>query len=470
MATSFEPIVHPYQGLAKLANAYVGVLMNKAADERQKKLGEERSAALAEALSPVTVPGGQLPSQQVNIGGIPEVINAPGRRGEARQNITLEGIPDKATVPGMKYGSFERQRSIPEMLNALPAEYGENILSALLERQLMVGAGLTDQQLSARQGKDLYASVGTRTITMPGQEPFEAEVFREKDAPARVGLIDSTGQLRPLDTSWISGAVDVTTEKPWAVSERSDFQSMATEAATAFDQIDRLRTYVVQGGLTQKTALGGASALIDNFASTMNQLGLRVNRDNEGVLLDKNAYRQLNVREEDRERYSDARISEIQAGWKRFSVLDAATQQVAISLAYTLARIADPGGRLSEMDVMNQMLALGLDQPSPERRLSALNEAERTFAKTVETRLWFARQTPGNENVALPPGLERRLNSVLGWQQPASTPTPTGDINIQPELIGLLQNYMNASPEEQDRLWKDFRQSMLELRRRGAIE
>jgi hypothetical protein len=475
MATSFGPVVHPYQGLAKLAQAYVGVVANKAADSREKELAEERSKALAEALSPVTVPGGQLPSSQANIGGIPEQISIPGRRGpggqqEAPTNMMLEGIPDKANIPGMKYGSYERPRSLSEMLSLLPAEYGESVLSDVAKQQLLANAGLTPQQLAARNPGDLYASVGTRTVTMPGQEPFEAELFREKAAPGRVGLLDATGQMRPLDTSWISGAVDVTSEKPWSVNERSDFQSTATEAITAFDQIDRLRKNIPLGGLTQKTAVGMVSAFFDNAASTLDQIGLRLNRENEGVLIDAGAYKSLDVTDEDRDKYSSARISEIQSGWKRFSVLDAANQQIAISLAYTLARIADPGGRLSEMDVMNQMLALGLDQPSPERRLSALNEAERTFAKTVETRLWFARNAPGNENLAVPPVLERKLQSVLGGGGQNVISTATGDINIDPAKMPLYTHYINAPPDVQDRLWKEFPTILQEFRARGLIE
>lgn len=438
MAMSFEPIAHPYQGLAKLAQAWAANQVMKAADRRESEIAKEQQQMLVNALSPVEM---QIPTRETDMPVMGEIAVNPG---------DMSGV-DVNTFGPMGSGTpvtIERPKSAAEMLQALPAEIGQGVLQDYLTQMLMAQSGITPQQLTQRQS-DLYTSVGTRQIEVPGQKPFEAEVFREKRAPGRVGLIGPDGTLTPIDSQFIKGAIDKTQDIPYGTSDYADFEATVTEAVTALDQIDRLRTNIVAGGLTQKTAIGGISAVLDNFAASLGQLGLRLNRDQEGVMLDRGFYSKFRVTEADREKYSAARISEIERAWKRFSALDAENQQISIALAYTLARIADPGGRLSEMDVMNQMLSLGLDQPSSERRLAALASAERTFAKTIETRLFFARQRAGENAPQLPPGFENRINSILyESDQPLQ--------QSKNALSALQDAWATASPEARRELERRF--------------
>jgi hypothetical protein len=438
-AMNYQPIQHPLQGAAKLAQAFVAAQMMKGATKKEDELMKARAEAFANALAPnkVTVP-------------------------QVAETLPLEQISGAETAdPGMVreitgFDTYQTPKSAAQILQGLPTDMAEGVTGSVVQQALMAQLGITPQQLSQqyRDPKDPYeqfASLGQRMIEIPGQEPFEAAVLRRKQ-DGQLGLKGADGGFTPLDSRYIKDVVDRTQEVPYGEGSFQGFEENMIQAGVALDQIGRLRGYIsgTVPGMTLDSAVGAARDFGNRMVSTVEQIGktfyegLRPDENKLVSAVDANG-RKVNYAdwgsvmsdyeaglEEGGRQYSKQDIEANKSFFKRFAALDAATQQLSISIAYTLARIADPGGRLSEMDVMNQMRGLGMDQASPEKRLAALGEAERTFAKTVQLQIRYARAraSQANVNLYVDPEMEYAIGNVLSGKQQLQ-PTGPMDLNQQ---------------------------------------
>jgi hypothetical protein len=190
MASSFEPITHPYQGLAKLAQAYVAASTGNIASRREKEYEEGNREALAEALGPQygTVPGrkpaddggvplgdvaGVLQGYNPQTGQVPPVgagqLGPVGYQGE-RQVQTSPGVP---------------QQQIDQIM-ALPPAIRNTVVGNYVQSQLL------PPDADSPKSAETFATVGPNGYltdhrsAVPGTPEYE-QLVRSPDH-VRVGL------------------------------------------------------------------------------------------------------------------------------------------------------------------------------------------------------------------------------------------------------------------------------------------
>jgi hypothetical protein len=427
-AMNGQPLLHPLQALGKLAQAFAASKINQSVASQEKDIAKQRQQAFADALAPniIDVPT-RAPGEGRVIG---EVAARPGDIAGvdvADFNQLGTGDPFRVAVP----------KTPEEILAALPPELAEQATVDIIKARLMQTA--KDPE---------FERVGLRDITLDDGVSFqEGEVFRDKST-SQLFIKDAQGKVTPLGSRQVRGPVERRQDVPLTTSDFQEFEKTAETAQVAFSQIDRLIENIHAGGLTGDTALGGARQMLDEMAATFSGLKMTFDRDQDKVFLERSFYETFVTTAADRKKYSPETIAANAAFHKRFSALDAENQQIAISLAYTLARIADPGGRLSEMDVLNQMRSLQLDSPVPERRIVALRSVEEEFATRIDTRLFFLNQRAargGQTTPDLPPGMQDRIDRVLGRGQEAVAPINTLS-ELTPEMVQFV---MQAEPQVQ---------------------
>ncbi len=401
-ALDFQPIQHLLQGIAKLAQAIASNSINNRADEKTEKLRKREQAALADALNART------PENVFGTGGQP-------RSAEDRLRALSQVNPGLATQ--VQAGLLDRQLQLEggvsdEQLNAMfdpTMQARRNLPPALQDAAQLDQAGvdltfgnIINPQTNQRQG----------AVRVPGGGVFLS------DPSQPYGL----GQPAPPGAEFVSTALNASSADGLSQNARSKAFTDIETATVAFDQIDRLRSGIAQGALSEENVVGGLRKVAEEVRVGLGELGRTATvvvrgqegRDN-GALGNVNAFRgygSQNVTESDLARYGRETVADNLSEWEKLQALDAESQQMSISLAYTLARIADPGGRLSEMDVLNQVRALGLSSGSPVRRLAALESAEREFALKMRTRVDLMNANTDSP-INLPQGINDKLDSVL---------------------------------------------------------
>jgi hypothetical protein len=479
-AISYEPIQHPLQGAAKLAQAFVAAKMLKGATKKEDKIEQEERDRLAKAID-YFAPANKVtvPQQQEFLPGV--------------KNTMLGGFDEDYRGIEMPVPDSFKDYSIPnplgEMLKNMDPEMSNEILGQLTARQMMVGMGITPQAEEARyRAPGKLNKLGDYDVTMPnGQMHLGMPIYTDP-AGGPPGFYGSQGWT-PIDMRWAS-KVDRREEKTqlpeMTASQLAKFGGGLRETVTAMDQIERLRGFIMQpvSGLTSDSSLGKIRQMTANFIGFFRQAsrtytGYR--RDEEKLVSfyqsGPNADRptskaygdwdatmasyQQNVAAAEREGkdarvYSQWELDANRTFLNQFASLDARTQQVSIALAYTLARIADPGGRLSEMDVINQMRSLNLTAMDPAARMGALAEAERTFAVQAGFDIDFMRaQMVANKQDAnalpipmMPDGrsLEAHINDIRRgtWNQ-QTWRYDTGGGMASPQLSEARQDVENIA-------------------------
>ncbi len=429
-AMSFEPIRHPYQGLAKLAQALVAAQMDRRSDKRQEALAEENRKMMADALAEVPA--------ATDAQGYPVSVNT-------LQGIQLEGfddVPAETLITSGQRVMPMRDKTPQEMLAALPPEIGQQVIANVLTNQL---SARSDEKVRSTEQFGRVSSEGfitDRIDAVPGTEQYNQ-------------LVSDPNYVRVTIPSGVTRNLDVTPKL--SSNDYTKIEETLGEAWVAFDQIDRLRAATTSGALSPDTMVGAIRDLGNRTVATLESLGEtfsgRVEYDQ--VLQQSGAYSKWSNTmrayergvEQGAKRYTAADIAANESFMTRFAKLDASFQQNAISLAYTLARIADPGGRLSEMDVINQMRGLQLDNPSKDARMQALSDAERSFAVKIKARLYFAqaRAADAGQRINVPPELQQRIEATTGpiGSAPPPVQTPEGLV-VDP----VLQKWLNDASAE----------------------
>jgi len=401
-------IRHPYQGMAQLAEALAGGLLGIQNAKYEKEAAEERRQAMIEALGPQTQEI-VIPQEQNASPVQPQQIwQDPNQAGMPMPQSSPVGKSMEVTTPGIL-----NQQQL-EMLMSLPPDEREAVWAKTVLHQFTP---------DPTKRQDPYDSVGNREIRVPGQEPYEAEVLRDNRSGLFV-LMDANNRPIPVDARHIGGPITRSQDVP--VSVAAKYAEQFAAAQSTLGEINRLGDFVARGGLAQESNLGAAFAMAEGVRSTFAGLydrfeilvGGKPVRDT-GQLAKAQTfagYGDASVTERDKRRYSGDTIKQNLTAWQELQKLDAATQQLAISIAYSLARIADPGGRLSEMDVLNQIRSLGLQQASVERRLSALTEARITFADQVYNR--YANLKANGIEVSMDPALMNDIMAIRSGEYP----------------------------------------------------
>ena len=457
-AVSTAPIAHRNQGFAKLAQALLANQLNKTATKKEKEARDKRREALSDALGPVTETG-RLPDtatilDSIEEGGEPESLHIPGKRFE-----------------------FERPKNTAEILEKLGqanAPLAEGVLANILQQQIEADLGL-----GTSDDKDPYRHIGLRSVTRNGVTE-EAEVFSLKNArdgnPAGTPGVFEGGRFTALDSDQIGGVIDRSTDVPFD-SDQELFDS-AVEAHTVIGQFGMLADAVNAGGFSNDNTVGkmrrGAENAIEGLQALFKTIGVAVgeitigglSHPDDGLFMTDNMHnkatknvagRQINVTEEDRIKYTPEDLVNAQDSWDKFIQLDARTQQLGISIAYTLARIADPGGRLSEMDVMNQIRALGLDSSSVQGRIEALQTARFSFAERMRFQIDLAREN--GSTFRLTPGFEKKIDDIIsGVDNLAGASTDDVGIDVSTPFSSeedFKQRMRKASPQQRRRLERE---------------
>ena len=448
--SSIAPITHVNQGLAKLMQALAANAINKRADKDEQSIAEKRRKAIAAALDPT--------------------IFDPDRRGDSE--FLVSGAQPEGDVQGVDVHSFERLGS---RRNKTGDEATEGLFAALSpDNAEAVIANILTQQLTGENDEDRFELVGKGNLIDMGDgtPPFEAQVVMTNGPDRQLGITDGRGGFTPLASNQIKGATQRTQDTPLALNKQdiSAIQDEMIIAISALDELSRLKLVIDRGGLMEESTVGGIRKGMGSFIATIESLGETFTRrpdedrisspqlQADGTLgytfqtasADYNsAAHQAAIKTGNARQYSKREIALNKEFFNRFSKLDGATQQLSISIAYTLARIADPGGRLSEMDVLNQMRGLGLDSANKDRRLSAISQAERTFAVKANAQLFFAKKRAKESGVELPipPGFEENIRAILD-RPPFGTPVEETSLAQPLSQQQVIDRIRSMSPEE----------------------
>ena len=165
-ATSFDPVVHPYQGLAKMAQAWLAGKMMKGAGADETAKTEAERKALADALGPQFT---NIPGARPNQPGV-----APGRPDEPPSVFN-----QVETAPGLP------QQQIDQIM-ALPPVMRSGVVGNYLQNQL------TPPEPSQPKSAETFAKVGDNgyltdhASAVPGTQGY-ADLVQNPDF-VRVGL------------------------------------------------------------------------------------------------------------------------------------------------------------------------------------------------------------------------------------------------------------------------------------------
>lgn len=409
-----EPIGHPLQGWAKLAQAWLGARAMRKLEDEEEGSRAAMSKAIADALNPYT---------EKTVGYDPTATP---------QGVTQNSLTD---VDRSGVWDFQaRGTPVTEKVRKTDEEWAQGIASVNPE-----WSANFQMQQRLQKPTNPYGNGKLVEVTFPGGRKDEMLLDQDQRTGAW-GYIDQNGQRQNIPGDWIGPTVQQTKDvglPPLSANDVKDIEKLVTEVTVGFDQIDRLRNGIMEGGLM--VAEGGPAAgrirnAVVQLTANMKALYHSVYgaegsgevydygsgrwvRDDYGSMTDVRRYNNRPDRysadywsQRDIDKYGD---SKMQSNWDWFKSLDAIVQANGVAVAYTLARMADPGGRLSEMDVINQMRALQLDGADTRMRLQALAEAERTFATAAYTRVGFAKNRWSQYNpdtpLWLPEGFDERL-------------------------------------------------------------
>jgi hypothetical protein len=470
-AMQYEPIQSPWQGAAKLAQAWVATKMLKGAGKREDELEQEERGRIAKAIdyfapaNKVTVPQQQqfLPGVQNNIlGGFDQDY----------RGVEMP-VPDS-------FKDVSQPNPMAELLKNLDPEMSQAIMGQLMAREMMVGLGLTDAQLKGPttfdkklamvQGMDPDGSKGllgsfytSGELKTAGRNWYDAGTGNIRGVISVNGVpfeIDDSapnhiGKAVTTPGSFVGQSLDVDDPtKLGPITKDLKLVENLVQGKVVLDQFEQLEYAIDMGGVSTDTGLGAFRSFGINMVATarglaatlgVSQPTVRGGVPDKGQLVNTQTYivgtgkdaRALAdsyvPTDMDNRKYSKEKQDEIKTAWRELANWDAATQQLAISIAYTLARIADPGGRLSEMDVMNQIKGLQMNSTDPQVRKIALNRAKRTFAVNLREQVTLAQLN--NENLKVPPEFMGQIDQIIretDLRTRTDRPTtPLFDVNTQ---------------------------------------
>jgi hypothetical protein len=483
-AMATQPIQSPWQGAAKLAQAWVAAKMMKGATKQEEEMAQEQRDRLSAAIDqffPATTL--TVPEQQQFLPGVQN--NILGGFDQDYRGVEMP-VPDQ-------FKEMKIQHPMAEIMRNMDPRYADQAIAQIGTQYMMSGLGLTPQAEEYRYREppkpDKLNKLGDYDVTMPTGAVYEGMPIYTDPTGGPPGFFDNQQNWNPIDMRWAS-KVDRTQEKAalpeLTASQLAKFGGGLRETVTAMDQIERLRGFIMQpvSGLTSDSSLGKIRQMTANFVGffrqasrtytgyrrdeeklvSFHQSGPNADRPTSKAYGDWDAAMasyQQNVAAAEREGkdarvYSEWELEANRTFLNKFAQLDARTQQVSIALAYTLARIADPGGRLSEMDVINQMRSLNLTAMDPGARMGALAEAERTFAVQAGFDIDFMRaQMVANKQDAnalpmptMPDGrsLEQHINDIRrGTWNPQTWRYDTGGGMPTPQLSEARQDVLSIA-------------------------
>ncbi len=105
----------------------------------------------------------------------------------------------------------------------------------------------------------------------------------------------------------------------------------------------------------------------------------------------------------------------------------AALQANAIGLAYTLARAANPDGRISDADVRHQMKRVQLGDSSKTQILSAVTEVKREVMTNMANYMRVNELNQNEKGKAYYDSLMEKVEAIDGPQGGGSLPVVTSD-------------------------------------------
>jgi hypothetical protein len=379
MATSFEPITHPYQGLAKLAQAWIAGRMNRQSDEREREIIRQRGEMIANALG----------------GTATETAIDPTRGGTTLPSGQGEVVPSV-----FNQVQTTRPMSLQEQIAALPPDLAG---PAAVEHLLQRGKAVTPRD-AVTFGKydETTGMISDYVDAVPGTQTFNQ-------------LVTDPEMIR-VDRP---GPRELTTEVPFTPTERTNFQELQRATNSTFFMIDELLNITESGGLpggiVTDVALG-----IDSLLSQFHvAYRLATGRDDR-YLTDAVSFDNLGSRVDlTNARLSDGTVVDLRDAYNEFVKMGAEGKAAGIGLSYALARQEDPGGRLSEADVLWQMQRNRLTSGSVKQIQAAL----RLLARQTGDNYSFAvRNLPEQFHSEIDPQLQARANTAVGKGRSYSPP------------------------------------------------
>jgi hypothetical protein len=372
-ALSFDPIQHPLQGFAKLAQALASQQIEKRADKREKGLEKERRDALVRALQPVTE---QQPSSTAQL--FDESIQIPGRR-------------------------TQRARTPAEALQGLPSDLAESVTGNVLQQQLLAQSGVTPQQLTSQNRVSPFMQKLTDSINA-GLPQVALRGMVAKEIGLEAVNVFKPGDNAPKTALRVGGRLfeptKITAEQPFGIGrditdevaqagvsvqptsfsafgeEDSDAKGIQIGYLQSVGIVDSIAADVARSGdaalaFTGKAAVG-INSLVQQLQASARLVG-RSFKGTDSAVVDGKLTAEVGGQVVPEAQLFDPSLYDLDT-----SAMATTAQQAqriktqAIKLAYAMARADDPGGRLSERDVQAQLDAMGLDQGSADVALTAL--------------------------------------------------------------------------------------------------
>lgn len=181
-AISAQPIVSPFQGLAKLAQALVANQVRKSADETESSAEKRRVKALQDALAPVT-----------------ESAIAPDRPVAME---SLEGEPTLGSLPGRRF-TRTRPKNPQERLTALAGtnpELAESIVGQVTLQDTLFNSGLLPGQINPRDTRSTLEKEFTFAKRDGGFTGTLEDFIKLKRSG---GITINTGEKLPNGFRWV---------------------------------------------------------------------------------------------------------------------------------------------------------------------------------------------------------------------------------------------------------------------------
>jgi len=417
-AVSTSPILSPLQGLAQLAQALASNSISRRAGKDEQRLESEKAKALADALSLTKeIPVFDDAGQPIQLPGSTKILEDPfpGRptQGVAGDQVNIPGRFATQQVADQEGRLAALARAAPDQAAGIAGQVA--VTEQLGQRGLLPGQIAAANRpptalqetlgLAAQLGISSEAALdklGAKNVTFL---PDNGTAFEAMEIGGR--LLDRD-TLEPITAPGKVIRAGVQAEnvgglKPLGASESAKLRAFQVESKALLRNLGRLDELSRQTGTPPESFFanlrGGVSSFVANVDNVINTFvprsakqdasvqdynSRRFNDNNIARSIDEGAYSEGNS--EGYRSYTAAEQRDNFSAWQRFqenSVLDARAKAVAIRVAYTMARLADPGGRLSEMDVINQIRALSLDTGDPERMRAAIQEIRFETAATI---------------------------------------------------------------------------------------
>ena len=475
---SFDPIQHPLQGFAKLAQALASLNIEGRASAGEKGLEKKRADALAEALGPIgTGQSTQLPGTSVQLESIGS--SSPDNLGITNQQPTP---PSQINIPGRRVQDT-RQRTLSEMVKALPTDLGEQITGNVLQRRAMVEAGLTPAQLSAQSRQSPFMlklndaiNAGLPQVALRGMVAKEigleaVNVFKSGDTTPRTAMRVGGRLFAPTEITAdkpFGIGKDITDQvaqagvsiQPSDLSAFGDDQSDARGIMIGYRQsvgiIDSLADDITRAGdqsLGFTAAMsGGINTMVKQFQATARLVG-RSFIGREPAAVNGKLTAEVNGEIVPESQLFNTSLYDIDTSALTSNAQVAQRIKTqSLQLAYAMARAADPGGRLSDKDVQIQLDSMGLGQGGATVALTALG----TMRELLDRNTSISLDVMSNgryDFTATPPGA-----SLSGFMGPGATATQNfSGFRDQEEVEGSdgwIYRMQNGVPVKTDARWK----------------